>query len=53
MMESGLLVFAGFVAHAWIAKIQGPPPVVNGIAWVSGLLLTLVAIVLVLQAWVR
>jgi hypothetical protein len=53
MIDAGLWVFARLVAHAWIAKIQGPPPVVNGIAWVSGLLLTLIVVVLVLQGLVR
>lgn len=47
-MESALLVFAGFVAHAWISKIASPGPTVNAVAWVVGLLLTIVVLWLVL-----
>jgi len=48
-MTEALLIFAGFVAHAWIAKISGPPPAVNAIAWFVGLLLTIIALWLMLR----
>lgn len=47
-MNEALLIFAGFVAHAWIGKISGPPGSVNAVAWVVGAILTLIALYLVL-----
>jgi len=47
-MTEALLIFAGFVAHAWIGKISGPPGAVNGVAWFVGVLLTVIALWLVL-----
>lgn len=41
-MNDALLIFAGFVAHAWIGKISGPPGPVNTVAWVVGALLTVI-----------
>ena len=44
-MNEALLIFAGFVAHAWIGKISGPAA--NGVAWVVGVILTVIALWLV------
>jgi len=48
-MNEGMLVFAGLVAYAWIAKIQAPPVVVNAAGWVIGLILTAFILLIVLR----
>lgn len=44
----GFYIFAGFVAHAWIAKIADPPPTrVKRVAWVVGGSMTILCLVLI------
>jgi hypothetical protein len=45
-MNEALLIFAGFIAHAWIGKIASPAA--TGVGWVVGGLLTVIALWLVL-----
>jgi hypothetical protein len=32
------------IGHAWITRVNGPPQVVNVVAWVFGLVITVVAL---------
>lgn len=43
-MTEGLLIFAGLIAHAWIGKIISPSASANAVAWVVGVILTLIAL---------
>jgi hypothetical protein len=52
METQAMLIFAGLVAHAWISKVQGPPQVVNAIAWAVGAILTVLVLIAVIP-WPR
>lgn len=40
----GPAIALAIMAHAWISKLSGPPAVVNAVAWVMVILITLVVV---------
>lgn len=44
-IESGVVLALAVIGHAWITRVQGPPQVVNAVAWLFALLITLVLLV--------
>lgn len=39
-MGDAVMIALGLIGHAWIGRIQGPPAVVNGVAWVCAVIAT-------------
>lgn len=44
-IETGAVLALAVIGHAWITRVQGPPAVVNAVAWVFALLITLVLVI--------
>lgn len=44
-IETTATLALAVIAHAWITRVQGPPVVVNAVAWVLSLLITLALVV--------
>lgn len=42
MMSIPFVVALAIVCHAWIGRIQGPPQLVNAVAWIVAVLTLLV-----------
>jgi hypothetical protein len=48
-IEPNAAIALAIVAHACIGRLQGPPPVVNGFAWVLAVLIAVVLLLGVLS----
>jgi len=44
-IETSAILGIAIVGHAWISRVQGPAVVINAVAWVFALLVTLVLLV--------
>lgn len=44
-IEAGAVLALAVLAHAWITRVQGPPAIVNAVAWAMAVLLTLVLLI--------
>lgn len=44
-IETTAVLALAVIGHAWISRVQGPPVVVNAVAWAFALLITLVLVI--------